>query len=316
MAGRNNADATADPRAIVTTRLIDAPRALVFEAWTDPRHLSQWWGPTGFTTTTKSFEFRPGGVWRFVMHGPDGRDYQNRITFEDIVAPERLVYRHGGGDDVEPMQSRMTVTFEDEVGMTRLTMRMVFSTAEERERIVREYGAVEGARQTVGRLAGYMLQFAPNGSERPQFVFETTRIFKAPRDLVWKAWTDPQCVAQWWGPHGFTNPVCEMDVRPGGQWHVEQRAPDGTRHVFRGEFLEVDAPARLVNTQRYFDHAPIIVVVTFEDGDSETRVTTTVYFASKADLDATLSAGMEWGMGQSHARLDALLAKMDSSNAQ
>ncbi|MGI8527779.1 MAG: SRPBCC domain-containing protein [Pseudolabrys sp.] len=67
-------------------------RALVFSAWTDPKHLAQWWGPNGFTTTTSQFEFRVGGVWRFVMHGPDGRDYQNRVTFEQIVPNERIVY--------------------------------------------------------------------------------------------------------------------------------------------------------------------------------------------------------------------------------
>ena len=83
-----------------------------------PKHLSQWWGPDGFTTTTSAFDMRPGGVWRFVMHGPDGRDYENRITFDEIVKPERIVYRHGGGDDVEPVQFRTTVTFEDLGGKT------------------------------------------------------------------------------------------------------------------------------------------------------------------------------------------------------
>ena len=76
----------------------------MFSAFTDPKHLAQWWGPDGFTTTTHSFDFRPGGIWRFVMHGPDGRDYQNRIIYDEIVPPERLVYHHSGGDDVEPVQ--------------------------------------------------------------------------------------------------------------------------------------------------------------------------------------------------------------------
>ena len=94
-------------------REFDAPRALVWQAWTDPKHLAQWWGPNGFSTTTSAFDMRPGGVWRFVMHGPDGRDYENRITFDEIVKPERIRYHHGGGSDVEPVQFRTTVTFED-----------------------------------------------------------------------------------------------------------------------------------------------------------------------------------------------------------
>ena len=121
MSARNSIDLERDPRSIIGTRVFDAPRELVFSAFTDPKHLAQWWGPDGFTTTTRPFEFRPGGVWRFVMHGPDGRDYQNRITFDEIVPPERIVYRHGGGDDVEPVQFTQTLTFEDLGGNTRLT---------------------------------------------------------------------------------------------------------------------------------------------------------------------------------------------------
>jgi hypothetical protein len=81
MGAKSSLDLDSDPRAIIGMREFDAPRDLVFDAWTDPKHLAQWWGPNGFTTTTMSFDLRPGGVWRFVMHGPDGRDYQNRITW-------------------------------------------------------------------------------------------------------------------------------------------------------------------------------------------------------------------------------------------
>src|SRR6185436_3940129 len=123
VAARSSVDLDSDPRAMVGMREFDAPRELVWTAWTDPKHLSQWWGPDGFTTTTSAFDMRPGGVWRFVMHGPDGRDYENRITFDEIVRPERIRYHHGGGDDVEPVQFRTTVTFEDLGGnRTRLTL--------------------------------------------------------------------------------------------------------------------------------------------------------------------------------------------------
>ena len=134
----------------------------MFEAWTDPKHLAQWWGPNGFTTTTSAFDMRPGGVWRFVMHGPDGRDYENRITFDEIVKPERFVYHHGGGDDVEPVQFRTTVTFEDLGGnRTRLTLHAVFPSAAERDRVIKEYGADKGAEQTLSRLADYVAKLTP-----------------------------------------------------------------------------------------------------------------------------------------------------------
>jgi uncharacterized protein YndB with AHSA1/START domain len=162
MAVRSSLDLDSDPRSIIGMREFDAPRDLVFAAWTDPEHLAQWWGPNGFTTTTHSFDFRPGGVWRFVMHGPDGRDYQNRITFDEVVPPERIVYRHGGGEDVEPVQFRQTVTFEDIGGRTRMTWRGDFPSATERDRVISEYGAAQGLVQTMTRLGEYVATARPS----------------------------------------------------------------------------------------------------------------------------------------------------------
>ena len=145
MSARSSVDLTSDPRSIVGSREFDAPRELVFAAFTDPKHLAQWWGPNGFSLTTGSFEFRVGGVWRFVMHGPDGRDYQNRVTYDEIAPPKRIVYSHGGADDVEPVRFSTTVTFED-LGRrrTRLTWRGTFPSVEERARVIKEYGADKG----------------------------------------------------------------------------------------------------------------------------------------------------------------------------
>ena len=128
-------------REIVISRTIHAPRDLVFEAFTDVRHLSQWWGPTGFTTTTRSFEFREGGSWNFVMHGPDGTDYPNWITWREIVRPERITLLHGdSADDQNAFES--ILTFEARGERTDLVMRTIFPTAELRDRAVREYHAI------------------------------------------------------------------------------------------------------------------------------------------------------------------------------
>jgi uncharacterized protein YndB with AHSA1/START domain len=156
VAATNSIDLDSDPKVMVGTRLLDAPRGLVWSVWTDPKHLSQWWGPNGFRTTTSAFDFKAGGVWRFVMHGPNGRDYQNRITFDEIVKPERIAYHHGGGDDVEPVQFRTTVTFDDLGAKTRVTLRGVFPSAEERARVIWEYGADKGLAQTLARLGEYV----------------------------------------------------------------------------------------------------------------------------------------------------------------
>ena len=143
-------------REIAATRIFDAPRELVWKAWTDPKQIVQWWGPNGFTTTTYEMDVRPGGIWRLVMHGPDGRDYPNRITFLEVVEPERLVFRHGGGDDVEPVNHETTVTFEALGKKTKLTMRMLFVSPEARRFVAEKYGAVEGLDQTLGRLGDFV----------------------------------------------------------------------------------------------------------------------------------------------------------------
>ncbi len=143
-------------REIVISRVLNAPRELVFEAWTNPEHVGVWWGPTGFTTTTASIDVRVGGAWRFVMHGPDGMNFPNRIVFIEIVRPERLVYDHGDDVDDGPPSFRSVVTFEDLGTKTRLTMRSVFATAEQRDFVVREYHAIEGGQQHVGRLEAFL----------------------------------------------------------------------------------------------------------------------------------------------------------------
>jgi uncharacterized protein YndB with AHSA1/START domain len=149
-----------EARSIVIERLIGAPRELVFKVFATAEHLAHWWGPTGFSITTFAFDFQPGGVWRFVMHGPDGRDYQNRLVFQVIEPPARIVTRHGGGDDVEPASHEMRVSLEPDGDKTRLTWRLVFKSIAERDRIAREYGAVEGGQQTVGRLADYAAELS------------------------------------------------------------------------------------------------------------------------------------------------------------
>lgn len=156
MTSEQEANNDTSDREILISRLLNAPRELVFKAWTDPEHVAQWWGPTGFTNTIHEMEVKPGGVWRFIMHGPDGRDYPNKIVFIEVVKPELLVYRHAGDADTEPVNFYVTVTFEKQGDKTMLTMRMVFESAAELERVDREYGAIEGAKQNVDRLEEYL----------------------------------------------------------------------------------------------------------------------------------------------------------------
>ena len=145
---------TAD-REIVLTRVLAAPRELVFTVWTDPKHISQWWGPRGFTTTTHEMDARPGGIWRFLMHGPDGTDYPTKIVYTEVVKPERLVYAHGDDNGSDSREFHVTVTFTESAGQTVVTMRMLFATAEERNQTA-AFGAIELGNQTLERLAEHL----------------------------------------------------------------------------------------------------------------------------------------------------------------
>ena len=148
--------ATAD-REIVISRIIGAPRELVFEAFTEVRHLSRWWGPEGFSTTTRAFQFRVGAEWDFVMHGPDGTDYQEWIVWTEIVPPDRIAMLHGAFRD-DPDAFKSVLTFEPEGAATRIEMHTVFTTKELRDEAVEKYHAVEGGRQTLSNLAAYVTE--------------------------------------------------------------------------------------------------------------------------------------------------------------
>jgi len=148
---------TAD-REINTSRILAAPRELIWNAWTDPEQIGRWWGPRGFSTTTEKMDLKPNGVWLFVMHGPDGRDYKNKIIYLEVNKPERLVYRHAGDEETEPVNFHVTVTFTEQGNKTILKLKSEFESAEELQRVDREYGAIEGLHETLGRLEEYLTQ--------------------------------------------------------------------------------------------------------------------------------------------------------------
>ena len=153
--GHSSAANAAD-REIAVTRIFNAPRELVYKVWTDPNHIALWWGPKGFTNTIEKMEVKPGGVWLFVMHGPDGLDYPNKVVYLEVKKPERLVYDHG--DKGEPNYHRVTVTFEKIGKTTKVSMTMLFTTAEHRNEVVEKYNAVEGLNQNMDKLAAYLLK--------------------------------------------------------------------------------------------------------------------------------------------------------------
>jgi uncharacterized protein YndB with AHSA1/START domain len=148
-----------------------------------------------------------------------------------------------------------------------------------------------------------------------QFDLVLERVFDAPRELVWKAWTDPALLAEWWGPKCFTNPVCRADVRPGGAIYVEMRAPDGTVYPMKGIYAEVNEPERMVFTSGPVDAQgkPMFEVhttVTFADVGGKTALKLVAKVLNMTSADATRHlAGMREGWSQSLDRLNDLVTQ-------
>jgi uncharacterized protein YndB with AHSA1/START domain len=137
-------------RELVSTRVFDSPRELVYAAFSDPLALAAWWGPQGFSNSFQEFDFRPGGAWRYVMHAPDGTDSEHESVFVDVVAPERIVFRH-----LRPMHEyRASILLTEQNGRTGLVWKMLFESVAECQR-VRPF-VVPANEQNLDRLQAHL----------------------------------------------------------------------------------------------------------------------------------------------------------------
>ena len=142
-------------RTIVIGRLISATASRVFQAWTNPDHLSRWWGPDGFTVTTRSFSATPGGLWDFIFHGPDGSNYENQIIFEQLIEPCLVVYSHSSPKSSDA-NFKSIVLIDEMLDKTVVSMRLVFDSKQKLEENIARFNSIDGANQTLARLDGYL----------------------------------------------------------------------------------------------------------------------------------------------------------------
>jgi len=283
-------------REVLLTRVFDAPRELVFEALTQPQHLRRWFGPRAWTLAVCEVDLRAGGKWRYILEGPGGRRMGMYGVFQEIAPPERVVTTEAF--DEFPQQSVNTTTLSEENGRTTLTCRVVCASKEVRDAVIHS-GMERGAAETYDRLSELLAAMQE---------FITTRVFDAPRELVFRAWTDPERLQRWWGPKGFTNPRCEVDVRPGGAIRIDMRAPDGMVYPMTGTFLEIVPAERLVFISSALDRngEPLFEVrntVTFAEEDGKTRLTVHAVVSKIRPEAAPHLAGMAEGWSLTLDRL-------------
>jgi uncharacterized protein YndB with AHSA1/START domain len=228
------------------TRIYDAPAQAVWDAWTDPKQVAQWWGPRGFTLTTHSKDLRPGGNWKYTMHGPDGTDYPNNTQYFEVEKHKKLVYDHGGNDDQPPL-FRVTVLFSEVKGKTKMEMSMTLPTPEAAEE-TRKFVKKVGGESTWDRLAEY-LEKESSGKEK----FVINRTFDAPLETMFEMWTDPKHFSQWLPPTGFEMQFIRCDIKPGGSSFYVMTGSGGMKMYGRAEYLEIERPDRIVYTQQFCD---------------------------------------------------------------
>ncbi len=303
------------------TRVYDAPVKAVWDAWTDPEQVAQWWGPRGFTITTHSKDLRPGGHWTYTMHGPDGVDYPNSTKYFEVEPERKLVYDHGANDDRPPL-FRVTALFSESRGKTTMDMTMTLATPEAAEEI-RKMVKKAGGESTWDRLAEY-LEKETNGAEK----FVINRSFDAPLETMFEMWTNPEHFSRWLAPTGFEMQFIRRDIKPGGTTFYFMTNNADVKMYGKAHYLEITRPDRLVYTQQFCDEQenmarhpmaptwPAVMLTTVQltaEGPDQTRVTVTWEPhgpTTPAELEVFLKsrAGMTMGWTGSFDKLEDLLA--------
>jgi uncharacterized protein YndB with AHSA1/START domain len=303
------------------TRIYDAPVEAVWDAWTDPDQVAQWWGPRGFTITTHSKDLRPGGNWSYTMHGPDGVNYENKTLYYEVVEHAKLVYNHGGNDDRPPL-FRVTVLFSETNGKTKMEMTMALATPEVAEE-TRKFIKKAGGNATWDRLAEYLAKES-SGAEK----FVINRTFDAPLDVLFEMWTDPKHFSQWLAPTGFEMEFIRSEIQPGGTAFYMMHG-NGITMYGRCQYQKIEKPGCIVYTQQFCDEnenisrhplAPtwpetmLTTVQLTAEGPDQTRVTVTwePYGPTTAEeLEVFINArgGMTQGWTGSFDKLEEYLPK-------
>ncbi len=285
-------------RTLVLDRILPAPRDAVWDAWTDPARLPQWWGPRGFTCRTHEMDLAEGGQWRFDMIGPDGTVFPNRHRYRRITPKTAIDYTLDD-DGTGTHHFEAEVRFAKAKDGTRVTLTMIFPNAAERD-AVEGFGAVAHGYTTLDCLTEAA---APD-------TLSLTRILDAPRDRVWRCWTEPEEMAHWFFPDGIDIVTADFDPLKGGDWRTVMKVPEtGHTMAVRGRFEAVEAPERLVFSHGWEDETGAIatltrVTVSLHDLNGKTRLSLVQQGLTSEDS----REGHREGWGQT---LDHLAAHLD-----
>ena len=313
---------------ITITRVFDAPRELIWKAWTEPERVRRWWGPKGYTSPSPAMDLRVGGTYLSSMRSPEGKDTWSTGTYQEIVEPERLAMTDSFADEqgkvvpasyyempgAFPLELQVKVTFEEHQGKTTMTLQHSGIPAD----LAKDTEA--GWNESFDKLADDIhdemfvrmktLVLVEPGRQAATII----RVQDAPRELVFRAQSDPELFPQFWGPERYTTTVDKMEVRKGGIWRVIQRDDKGEEYGFNGVYHEVKSPERIIDTWE-FEGMPghvLLETITFEEIEGKTKLTNVSVFQSVEDRDGMYRSGMVEGSEATMDRMAKLLERMKS----
>jgi uncharacterized protein YndB with AHSA1/START domain len=278
-------------RTLTTMRVFDAPRDLVYKAWTDPKQFARWFPPEHFSAPVCELDVSPGGALRIHMKGDDdagdfaGLVFPAKGVYRDVVPKERLAFTfedESEGGTTSP-KMLMTVIFEDQGRKTKLTIHQTAETVAGYEELLK-IGATEGLRQSLDKLTTLLERKGPDTTVSVTGrTLALTRVFDAPRDLVWKAYTDPAHIVKWSFANDWESPFAETDLRPGGSFRIGMRPADHSTEgfVFDGTYREIVKPSRIV--QVVSDGR--VMTTTFDDLGGKTKLTLTIEMAESEEQE-------------------------------
>jgi uncharacterized protein YndB with AHSA1/START domain len=317
MTGLTQTILPADKPQIISSRLLNAPRDVVWKVLTQPEHIQHFWGPYGFSNTISQMDVKVGGQWLFTMHGPDGKDWPNRIIYNTVNAPSLLKWDHDDGAGNHGFKNEIELF--DEVGKTRIEMRLTVATIAERD----EKGkyAAEGGRQNLERLATYVAPMANSLNK-----FEIERSFPVSQKRLFEACTNVEEMKQWFAPEGMTVIRADMDFKTGGSYHYGMATADGHEMWGLVSYKEITPHSSVVYAQSFSDanraitrHPmaptwPAEMVTRFDFGDdANSKLRITWIYAGVEDAEAATfqaaHAGMTQGWTGSLDKLYAYLTK-------
>ncbi len=285
-----------DKPQIITTRVLNAPRELVWKVLSSPDHLKHYWGPDGFTNTYKSFAFEKDGESRFTMHGPDGTNYPNRMIYRELDAPRYIRWEHDNGGEGE-FDHKFVGEIElfEEGNKTRIELRVNEPTIESRDAIAKY--AVEGGKQNLDRMAAYL---APLANDKNLFVID--RVFAVSQERLYKACSEVDQMMKWFAPKGMKVIAAKQDFKPGGTYHYGLSAGEGQDMWGMVNYKEITPCSRIVYAQHFSDKAggitrhpmapnwPLEMITTFDfisEGAEQTRLKISWVYAGVDDTEAS-----------------------------